>query len=84
MKKIFIRVLPLLFMLFLLFNGIGWALDTNFKAYFFSNTDHGAHIPDTDFDLNTFFKGVTIDTVRIAPDMKLKELLLKGASTILL
>ncbi len=84
MKRIFIQVLPLIFMLFLLFNGIGWALEINFKGYLFSCTDHASHIPDTDFDLNTFFKGVTIDTVRITPDIKLKELLFKGVSAKLL
>lgn len=64
MKRIFIQVLPLLFMLF---NGTGWAFDINFKACLFSCTDHAFHIHDTDFDLNAFFKGVIIETVRITP-----------------
>jgi len=78
MKKIFTPVRQVLFRLFSLFKGIACAFASYLKASFFSNTDSAYPITDTDFDLNTFFKGVTIEKVGINPYLKQKYLLLLG------
>lgn len=67
MKKFFTRVQLVLFMLFLLFKEKEWALYSILKARILTNTNCACHIVATDFDLNTFFKGVTIEKLEFTP-----------------
>jgi hypothetical protein len=54
-------------MLFLLFKEKEWALYSILKARILTNTNCACHIVATDFDLNTFFKGVTIEKLEFTP-----------------
>jgi len=63
MKKIFIRILIVLGLLFLLLKGIEVILESNFQAKINANPDRAYDITYEDFDLHTFFKGVTLDNL---------------------
>lgn len=78
MKKIALRVLIVLGILFVILKGIEWWLEHNFKARINSNPDRAYNIEYDDFDLHTFLKGITLDKVKIRP---LKEV--KGAAKII-
>ncbi|NNL02355.1 MAG: hypothetical protein HKP39_08790, partial [Eudoraea sp.] len=66
-KKISIGVLIVLGILFLVIKGFEWKIESNFQDSINSNPDRAYNITYTDFDLDTFFKGVTLDEVRIEP-----------------
>lgn len=78
MKKFFTRVQRVFLKLFLLCKGREWALDSIFKARILTNTNCACHNITTNFDLNPFFKGVTIDKVIINPCITKKTLLSRG------
>ncbi len=67
MKKIFIRILIVLGILFLLLKGIEWWLEASFQSKINSNPDRAYNITYKDFNLHTFFNGVTLDKVSIQP-----------------
>jgi len=67
MKKYFIRIIIVLGLLFLILKGIEMLLEANFQAKINANPDRAYDITYEDFDLHTFFKGVTLDEVRIQP-----------------
>jgi len=67
MKKYFIRILIVLGLLFLILKGIEMLLESNFQARINSNPDRAYDFTYEDFDLHTFFKGVTLNEVRIRP-----------------
>ena len=67
MKKTAIWVLVVLGILFILMKGLEWRIESKFEARLNSNPDRAYNITYSDFDLGTFFKGVTLDEVRIEP-----------------
>lgn len=67
MKKITIRVLVVLGILFLIMKGLEWRIESKFQDRINSNPERAYNITYSDFDLDTFFKGVTLDEVRIEP-----------------
>jgi hypothetical protein len=67
MKKIFIRLLIIIGLLFLILKGIEYLLERNFQTRINSNPDRAYNISYEDFDLHTLFKGVTLDEVSIQP-----------------
>jgi len=67
MKKISLRVLIVLVILFIIMKGLEWRIESKFQDRLNSNPDRAYNITYSDFDLDTFFKGVTLDEVRIEP-----------------
>jgi virulence-associated protein VapD len=67
MKKVFIRILLVLAILFVISKGLEWLLEANFQDRINSNPDREYDITYEDFDLHTLFKGVTLDKVSIRP-----------------
>ena len=67
MKKIFIRILLIIGLLFLILKGIEYLLERNFQSRINSNPDRAYNITYKNFDLHTFFKGVTLDELSIQP-----------------
>ena len=67
MKKIGIRVLVVLGILFFIMKALEWSIESEFKDRINSNPDRNYDITYSDLDLHTFFKGVTLDEVRIEP-----------------
>ena len=67
MKKLGIRVLVVLGILFSLMKGFEWMIESKFEDIINSDPDRTYNITYSDFDLDTFFKGVTLDKVRIEP-----------------
>jgi hypothetical protein len=67
MKKTAIWVLVVLGILFILMKGLEWRIESKFQDRLNSNPDRAYNITYSDFDLDTFFKGVTLDEVRIEP-----------------
>ncbi|MGB5387213.1 MAG: DUF748 domain-containing protein, partial [Eudoraea sp.] len=67
MKKITIRVLVVLGILFLIMKGLEWRIESKFQDRINSNPERAYNITYSDFDLDTFFKGVTLDEVLIEP-----------------
>ena len=67
MKKISIRVLIILGILFSLMKVLEWMIESKFEALINSNIDRAYNITYSDFDLDTFFHGVTLDKVTIEP-----------------
>ena len=67
MKKISIRVLIVLGILFSLMKGLEWMIESKFEALINSNIDRAYNITYSDFDLDTFFQGVTLNEVSIEP-----------------
>ena len=67
MKKISIRVLIVLGILFSLMKVLEWMIESKFEALINSNIDRAYNITYSDFDLDTFFHGVTLDKVSIEP-----------------
>ena len=78
MKKIALRVLIVLGILFIILKGIELWLEHNFYNRINSNPERAYNIEYEDFDLHTFLKGITLDKVRIRP---LKEV--EGAAKII-
>ena len=67
MKKIGVRVLIVLGILFFIMKALEWNIESKFQARLNSNPDRTYNITYSDFDLDTFFKGVTLDEVSIEP-----------------
>jgi len=66
-KKIGIRALIVLGILFFCMKALEWSIESEFKDRLNSNPDRKYDITYSDLDLHTFFKGVTLDEVRIEP-----------------
>lgn len=67
MKKLTIWVLVVIGILFILMKGLEWRIQSKFQDRINSNPDRAYNITYSDFDLDTFFKGITLDSVRIEP-----------------
>ena len=78
MKKIGIRVLIVLGILFFITKVLEWSIESEFKERLNSNPDRAYDITYSDLDLHTFFKGITLDEVRIEPLNPGKGTLIKG------
>ena len=78
MKKITIRIIFILGILFIILKGVEWWLERNFKEKINSNPDRAYNIEYDDFDLHTLLKGITLDKVRIRPLNKIE-----GGTTII-
>jgi len=66
-KKISIRVLIILGILFLILKILEWSIESKFQNILNSNPDRAYNITYSDFNLDPFFKGVTLDKVSIIP-----------------
>ncbi len=66
-KKISIRVLIVLGILFLIMKGLEWRIESKLQDMINSNPDRAYNITYSDFDLDTFFTGATLDAVSIEP-----------------
>jgi len=67
MKKIAIWVIVILGILFFIIKGLEWRIESKFQARINSNPDRAYNITYSDFDLDTFFKGITLYEVSIEP-----------------
>ncbi len=67
MKRIAIRIIIIIGILFLIIKSIEWWLEQNFEATINSNPERSYNITYSDFDLDTFFKGISLDQVSIEP-----------------
>lgn len=67
MKKTAIWILVVLGILFLIIKVLEWRVESKFQDRINSDPDRAYNITYSDFDLNTFFKGVTLDEVSIEP-----------------
>lgn len=67
MKKTFIWILIVLGILFIMLKGFEWRIESNFQARLNSNPNRAYNITYSDLDLDTFFKGFTLDEVSIEP-----------------
>ena len=67
MKKTAIRVILLIGLLFLIIKGLEWRIESIFQDRINSNPDRAYNITYSDFDLDSFFRGVTLDNVSIVP-----------------
>lgn len=67
MKKIALRIIVILSILFVVLKGFEWWLEHNFAARINSNPERAYNIEYEDFDLHTFLKGITLDKVKIRP-----------------
>lgn len=77
-KKIGIRALIVLAVLFFCMKAVEWSIESEFKDRINSNPDRNYDITYSDLDLHTFFKGVTLDEVRIEPLKPGKGTLITG------
>ena len=78
MKKIILRTLITLGVIFLLLKGIEWMLESNFNKRINSNPDRAYNLTYESFDLHTFFKGATLDKLRIEPLNKTEGTVITG------
>lgn len=67
MKKITLRIIIILAILFVVLKGFEWWLEHNFSARINSNPERAYNIEYEDFDLHTLLKGITLDKVKIRP-----------------
>ena len=67
MKKLGIWFLIILAILFFIIKGIEWRIESKFLDRINSNPDRAYNITYSDFDLNTFLKGITLNEVSIEP-----------------
>lgn len=67
MKKAVIVILILIAILVLVSKGLEFWLESQFEKLLNNNPDRGYNITYSDFDLHTFFKGGTMDDVKIEP-----------------
>lgn len=67
MKKTGIRTLIVLGILFFCMKAVEWSIESEFKDRINSNPDRNYDITYSDLDIHTFFKGITLDEVRIEP-----------------
>ncbi len=66
-KKRSLRVLIVLGILFLIMKGLEWSIEWKFQDMINSNPGRAYNITYSDFDLDLFFTGITLDEVRIEP-----------------
>lgn len=78
MKNIFLRTLLIFSIIFLILKGLEWLLETNFQKRINSNPDRAYNLTYEGFDLHTFFKGVTLNKLRIEPLNKTEGTLITG------
>ncbi|MCH2228957.1 MAG: DUF748 domain-containing protein [Crocinitomicaceae bacterium] len=67
MKKISIVILSVFLVLFGIVKSLEWLIESKFEANLNANPNRAYDIKYTDFDLDTFFKGVTLDEIKITP-----------------
>ena len=67
MNKITKRILIVLGVLFLLVKGMEWVIEYRFQIIINRSPERKYNISYSDFDLHTFFKGVTLKEVGIVP-----------------
>ncbi|MGI9533052.1 DUF748 domain-containing protein [Lutimonas sp.] len=67
MKKVILRIVIVLGILFVILKGIEWWLEHNFAAKINANPERAYNIDYEDFDLHTGLKGITLDKVKIRP-----------------
>jgi len=67
MKRIGIWALIILGTLFVIIKGLEWGIESKFQDRINSNPDRTYNITYSDFDLDSFFRGVTLDNVNITP-----------------
>lgn len=67
MKRIIIRIVIVIGILLFAMKSIEWWLEHNFEATLNSNPERAYNITYSDFDLDSFFKGITLDEVSIQP-----------------
>jgi hypothetical protein len=78
MKKITIKIIIVLGILFVILKGAELWLENSFHAKINSNPDRAYNITYQDFNLHTFFKGVTLDKVSIQPLKEGEGTVIKG------
>ena len=78
MKKITVRIIIVLGILFVILKGAELWLENSFQAKINSNPDRAYNITYQDFNLHTFFKGVTLDKVSIQPLKEGEGTVIKG------
>jgi hypothetical protein len=79
MKKISIVVLIVLLVLFIIIKGLEWIIESKFQAIINSNPDRAYNITYSDFDLDIFFTGVTLDETSIVPLNPQKGTMIRGS-----
>lgn len=67
MKKLSIIILSILLVLFAVVKGLEWLIESKFEARINANPNRAYDITYADFNLRTFFKGVTLDDIKITP-----------------
>jgi len=67
MKKLLKIFLIVVASLVIIAKGLEWWLESSFESVINNNPDRAYNITYDDFDLHTFFKGITLDEVRIQP-----------------
>ena len=67
MKSIITKTIIVLGIIVLFIKGLEWWLEHNFEATLNNNPERSYNITYSDFDLDTFFKGITLDKVNIEP-----------------
>ena len=67
MKKFLKITLIILAVLILIAKGLEFAIEATFESSINTKPDRAYNITYTDFDLHTFFKGITLDNVKIEP-----------------
>lgn len=67
MKKLITWVVVVLGVLFLIIKVLEWRIESNFQTKLNSDPDRAYNITYSYFDLNTFFKGITLKNVSIKP-----------------
>ena len=67
MKKTGIWILLVLGILFFIMKALEWRIESNFQNRINSDPDRAYNIIYADFELSTFFKGITLDDVIIEP-----------------
>ncbi len=78
MKKLIVSVLIVLVLFFAISKGLEWWIESSFQAEINSNPDRAYDITYSDFDLDTFFTGVTLDNVSIEPLNHKKGSIVRG------
>ena len=78
MKKITTWSLIVLGILFVIMKGLEWSIESKFQDIINSDPDRAYNITYADFDLGTFFKGMTLHDIGIEPLNPGKGTIIKG------
>lgn len=70
MKKTSIILLSFILIILSLIKGLEWMIEMKFQATINSNPNRAYDITYSNFDLDSFFKGVTLDKLKITPLIK--------------